>query len=170
MTVKAFAGEKLKFSVTFEQLYELRTADAQSYREFFDIYGKKKYNIYDMAFLLHVAYVCSNLYVKRLSDEAFFSLLEENTELIPEAFDEVFSYKTNFNFYKAFYRQTKDGIKMPSYEFADVEDCYSYFVLECKIPAEDFWKRDICFVESVAANKAAIESYIANKTESSIKK
>ena len=71
------------------------------------------------------------------------------------------SAKKNKKFITTFQRKNKNKIKVPKFELEDIEDYYTYYVMILGISEDIFWNMDISFVFSVAANKAAYDSWVS---------
>lgn len=158
---------KLDFSLNMGQLYKLSTADIGLYRDFFSLYNEREKGFADRAQLLYIAYFCANLDSNaKLSEKQFFELLESDLKAIDTVYNSLFHKKSDWTFSEAFERPSKDAIRFPNgWRLADVEDYYTFFVLNYGIGDETFWKVDIEFLNSVAINKNAYDSYINYKLE-----
>lgn len=152
------------FSITFAELKKLRCSDEAHYRDFFDCYGVNDKDFTDKALLIYIAYLCANMNnPDALSEDDFYSLLEENITLIDVLYNKIYYSKINSSFAKAFIKKTRKydtKIKLPKFELCDLEDYYSYFVLLNKIPIDTFWNEQIPFVEAVATNKNAVDGFM----------
>ena len=157
-------NKSFRFSITFARLRELRYSDEAHYRDFFDCYGVNDKDFTDKALLIYIAYLCANIdNPGALSEDEFYSLLEENISLIDVLYNKIYYSKINSSFANAFVKKTRSydtKIKLPNFELCDLEDYYSYFVLLSKIPLDTFWNEQIPFVEAVAANKNAVDGFM----------
>lgn len=158
---------KLEFSLNMCQLYRLCTVDIELYRDFFSLYNEKEKGVADKAQLLYIAYFCANLDSDCvLSEKQFYELLESDRQAVSTVYNSLFNKKTDWNFAEAFSRPSKNAIRFPKgYRLADVEDYYTFFVLNFGIGDETFWKVDIDFLDSVAMNKNAYDSFINYELE-----
>lgn len=153
---------ELNFSLNMCQLYKLSTVDIELYRDFFVLYNEREKGVADRAQLLYIAYFCANLdSSSKLSEEQFYELLENDLTALDEIYNALFHKKTDWNFAEIFERPSKNAIRYPKgYQLADVEDFYTFFVLNIGVGDETFWKTDIEFLNNVAINKNAYDSYI----------
>lgn len=152
------------FSITFSKLRDLKNCDETHYNDFFECYAVKEKDYTDKALLIYVAYLCANLHKEDvLSEDEFYSLLEENISYINAIYSRIYYSKINCDFAEAFTKRTRDyndKIKLPAFTLCDLEDYYSYFVLSSGIPENTFWNEEIPFVEAVTVNKNAVDGFL----------
>ena len=157
----------LEFSIKMGQLYSLCATDIELYKDFFVLYNEKDKSITDKAQMLYIAYLCANLDNKcRLSENQFYDLLEDNMQAVITIYNRLFHKKSDWTFAEVFERHSKSAIRFPkSYHLADVDDYYTFFVLNLGVGDETFWNVDIEFLNNVAINKNAFDSYINYEIE-----
>lgn len=156
------SNTELDFSLNMGQLYRLCTTDIGLYRDFFSLYNEREKGIADRAQLLYIAYFCANLdNNSKLGEEQFYELLEGDLKALDGVYNSLFHKKSDWTFAEVFERPSKNAIRFPKgYRLTDVEDYYTFFVLNHGVGDETFWKTDIEFLNNVAINKNAYDSFI----------
>jgi len=157
--------QKIKLTLTFGKLMQLRMIDYETYSECMKILSQD--NITDMfgyVIILYTAYLCANIdNVKEcITYQEMIKQIRYDNIFI-NTVNKLIKIKENDGFRKPFIIKTKkieQKIKIPKFVLEDIEDYYFYYVLYLNINEELFWTCDYSFILSIIANKIAFDNYI----------
>ncbi len=153
--------------LNFNKIYELKFKDYGLYKKFFILLNSNELDILNYIELIYIAYKINCL--EDISFKQFLSYIQKFSFIqIVNIYFNLYGIKEGNSFRKAFkVENIVKRVKIPKFQFEDVEDYFTYYCLILNISEETFWKVDLSFLLSISENKSRFDAYV-NKMKSQV--
>ena len=161
--IETLSGEKLKLTLSYRYLYQLRAKHREQYADFNRIMTTGAKDMFDNLTVLYTGYLCQR--VAETGDTEGAMSFDDFMDACPASGRDAPRAKKNDGFRRPFIRRTRKNDDRepweipPKFEVEDVEDAFTYYVLLLGVPETIFWDADISFLLGVVEDKAAYDGW-----------